>query len=88
MQVLNLFFQTILQANASDLKLKSQEIRDSFQRLYVWYSGSDSGLFVRLQHVSANGDNSRTNSNLENWNRWFNVHCILCAINQIVPFYV
>jgi hypothetical protein len=68
------FFQAIQQENAADLQLESQEIQDAVQRLYVYWAGY---WLVRQTpaRFSVNGDKSRTNNEVENWNRWFNARC-------------
>jgi len=56
------------------LQLESQEIQDAVQRLYVYWAGY---WLVRQTpaRFSVNGDKSRTNNEVENWNRWFNARC-------------
>ncbi len=56
------------------MQLESQEIQDAVQRLYVYWAGY---WLVRQTpaRFSVNGDKSRTNNEVENWNRWFNARC-------------
>ena len=70
----DLFFQAIQQENAAYLQLESQEVQDAVQRLYVYWAGY---WLVRQTpaRFSVNGDKSRTNNDIENWNRWFNARC-------------
>ncbi|EFX71793.1 hypothetical protein DAPPUDRAFT_326828 [Daphnia pulex] len=67
-------FMAIQQENAADLQLESQEIQDAVQRLYVYWAGY---WLVRQTpaRFSVNGDKSRTNNEVEKWNRWFNARC-------------
>jgi hypothetical protein len=72
--LLDLFFQAIQQENAADLQLESQEVQDAVQRLYVYWAAY---WLIRQTpaRFSVNGDKSRTNYDIENWNRWFNARC-------------
>ena len=49
-------------------------MQDAVQRLYVYWAG-DWLIRQTAARFSVNGDKSRTNNDIENWNRWFNARC-------------